>query len=44
MEENTSELFSEIFGLGFKALITGVNLKYLGEEWLGFVISEETGA
>ena len=41
---DTSELFSEIFGLGFKALITGVNLKYLGAEWLGFVISEETGA
>jgi len=41
---DTSELFSEIFGLGFKALITGVNLKYLGEEWLGFVISEESGA
>ena len=41
---DTSELFSEIFGLGFKALITGVNLKYLGEEWLDFVISEESGA
>ncbi len=41
---DTSKLFSEIFGLGFKALITGVNLKYLGEEWLGFVISEESGA
>jgi diphthine-ammonia ligase len=40
----TSELFSEIFGLEFKALITGVNLKYLGDEWLGFVISEESGA
>jgi len=41
---DTSELFGEIFGLGFKALITGVKLKYLGEEWLGFVISKETGA
>lgn len=41
---DTSELFHEIFGLGFKALITGVNLKYLGEAWLSFVISEETGA
>ncbi len=40
---DTSELFHEIFGLGFKALITGVNLKDLGEEWLGFVISKETG-
>ena len=38
---DTSEIFHEIFSLGFKALITGVNLKYLGEEWLGFVISEE---
>ncbi|MCJ7614794.1 diphthine--ammonia ligase [Candidatus Bathyarchaeota archaeon] len=40
---DTLELFHEIFGLGFKALITGVNLKDLGEEWLGFVISKETG-
>jgi uncharacterized protein (TIGR00290 family) len=43
-KRDTLELFDEIFGLGFKALITGVNLKYLGEEWLGFVISTETGA
>ena len=41
---DTSELFHEIFSLGFKALITGVNLKYLGEEWLGFTISKETSA
>jgi diphthine-ammonia ligase len=41
---DTTQLFGEIFGLGYKALITGVNLKDLGEEWLGFVISEETGA
>lgn len=41
---DTSELFHEIFGSGFKALITGVNLKFLGEEWLGFTISKETGA
>ncbi len=41
---DTSELFHELFSLGFKALITGVNLKFLGEEWLGFVISEETDA
>lgn len=39
---DTSELFHEIFGLGFKALITGVKLECLGEEYLGFVISEET--
>jgi len=41
---DTSELFHEIFSLGFKALITGVNMKYLGEEWLGFIISKETSA
>ena len=41
---DTSELFHEIFGLGYKALITGVNLKDLGEEWLGFAISKETSA
>ena len=41
---DTSELFSEIFGLGFKALITGVNLTCMGDEWLGFVISEESSA
>ena len=41
---DTSEIFHEIFSLGFKALITGVNLKYLGEEWLGFIISKETSA
>jgi diphthine-ammonia ligase len=41
---DTSELFHEIFSLGFKALITGVDLKFLGEEWLGFTISEETAA
>ncbi|PVX23162.1 MAG: ATP pyrophosphatase [Candidatus Bathyarchaeum sp.] len=41
---DTSELFGEIFGLGFKALITGVNLKDLGEQWLGFVISKEGGS
>jgi len=40
---DTSELFNEIFSLGFKALITGVNLNYLGEEWLGFIISANTG-
>jgi diphthine-ammonia ligase len=39
---DTTELFHEIFGFGFKALITGVNLQYLGEEWLGFTICEET--
>ena len=38
----TSELFEEIFGSGFKALVTGVNLKFLGEELLGSIISKET--
>jgi diphthine-ammonia ligase len=41
---DTSEVFDEIFGLGFKALITGVNLKDMGEEWLGYTISKETSA
>jgi uncharacterized protein (TIGR00290 family) len=39
---DTSEVFDEIFGLGFKALITGVKLECLGEEWLGYIISKET--
>ena len=39
---NTFNLFKEIFNSGFKALITGINLKELEQEWLGFVISEET--
>ena len=40
---NTSELFREIFDSDFKAIITGVNLKYLAETWLGFIISRESG-
>lgn len=36
------ELFHEIFDSGFKALITGVKLDCMGEEWLGFTISKET--
>ena len=39
---DTSELFHEIFGSGFKAVVTGVNLKMMGEEILGFIISKET--
>lgn len=39
----TPELFDEIFDLEFKAIITGVNLNCMDEEWLGFVISKETG-
>lgn len=40
---DTSELFHEIFSLGFKALITGVKLTNLGEEWLGYIICEKSG-
>ncbi|MBE0512957.1 diphthine--ammonia ligase [Candidatus Bathyarchaeota archaeon] len=38
----TSDLFYEIFDSGFKALIIGVDVRYLGEEWLGFTLSTET--
>ena len=38
----TSDLFHEIFNSGFVAIITGVNVEYLGEEWLGFMLSAET--
>jgi uncharacterized protein (TIGR00290 family) len=41
---DTFELFNEIFSLGFSALITGVDLNHLGEEWLGFVINQKTGS
>ena len=41
---DTSELFHEIFGLGFKSSITGVKLSCMEEEWLGFTISKETSA
>ena len=43
-QRETSEIFDEIFNLGFKAIITGVKLEYLGEEWLGFIISKEMRA
>jgi diphthine-ammonia ligase len=43
-KRDTTELFHEIFSSGFKALITGVSLKHLDEEWLGFIISKETSA
>lgn len=39
---NSSALFREIFSSGFKALVTGVNLKSLGEDLLGFIINSET--
>lgn len=38
----TLEIFHEVFKHGFKAVIIGVDLKYLGEEWLGFTLSAET--
>jgi len=38
----TSDLFHEIFDSGFKALIIGVDVRYLGEEWLRFTLSTET--
>ena len=41
---NTLELFHEIFSSGFKALVTGVNLKFVGEELLGFVIDRSSSA
>jgi diphthine-ammonia ligase len=40
---DTSGLFREIFNSRFKAYITGLDLDFLGEEWLGFTISEDTG-
>jgi len=39
---NTLELFHEIFSLGFKALVTGVNLQFMGQELLGYVIDRGT--
>jgi uncharacterized protein (TIGR00290 family) len=41
--KDTTKLFHEIFGLGFKALITGVELNSMDKKWLGFVISEQSG-
>jgi diphthine-ammonia ligase len=41
--KDTTDLFKEIFSSGFKALVTGVNLKFLREEVLEFIISKETG-
>lgn len=38
----TFDLFHEILNSGFKAVITGVNVRYLSDEWLGFTLSTET--
>jgi len=40
----TSDLFHEILNSGFKATIIGVNVRYLGDEWLGFTLSTETAS
>lgn len=39
---DTTKLFHEIFNIGFKAVITGVNLEFLNEKWLGFLICKDT--
>jgi uncharacterized protein (TIGR00290 family) len=41
---DTTELFFEIFNSGFKAIITGVNLKFLKEEMLGYNINKDTAS
>jgi uncharacterized protein (TIGR00290 family) len=38
----TLDLFYEMFNSGFKALIVGVDIRHLGEEWLGFTLGTET--
>ncbi len=40
----TSDLFHEIFNSGFTALITGVKLEFMGEEFLGYAINKDTSA
>ena len=39
---DTNELFHEIFNSGFTALITGVNIERMGEEFLGYSINRDT--
>ena len=39
---NTLTLLHEILRLGFKAIIIGVDVQYLDEKWLGFILSAET--
>ena len=41
---DTTKLFKEIFNSGFKAVIIGVDTRYLEEEWLGFTLNKETAA
>lgn len=37
----TLDVFHEIFSSGFKATIIGVDVRHMGDEWLGFTISKE---
>jgi uncharacterized protein (TIGR00290 family) len=39
---DTSELFDEIFSSGWTALITGVKLDSMSEDFLGYTINEES--
>ncbi len=43
-KRNTLELFKEMFGKSnsFKATIIGVDTERMGEEWLGFTLSNQT--
>lgn len=39
---DTLELFYEIFNSGFKAIVNGINLNFIGEELLGYIINKQT--
>ena len=39
---NTHALLHEILSQGFKAMIVGVNVQFLDEKWLGYILSAET--
>jgi len=41
---DTTKLFKEIFNSGFKAVIIGVDTRYLEEELLGFTLNKKTAA
>ena len=41
---DTTKLFKEIFNSGFKAIIIGVDTRYLEEELLGFTLNKKTAA
>ena len=40
--KNTLDLFNQIFGLGFRSVIAGVDLRVMDEKWLGFEISSKS--